>query len=591
MVIVWVGQDPAALAAGGRITLQAMAKVGEGFFYALAGIQISLVLLGAPAAAAGAICSDRASGALLHMFVTDLSDAEIVLGKLSARLTPILGMIACGLPVAGIAGLLGGIDFGALAGLFVVSLALTLLGCVLALAISLVAPKTHEVLMAVHLIEGLALLALPIWWVLAGPAGAPPPAWFQKANPYMLVFSPYTRPGFVSAIDYERFVAVVVALSALLVAATTVCLRPVVVAQSGRAEKAGHRIPAAIARLVPTLVGPSLDGNPVLWREWHRNRPSRMARRMWQGLMFVTALLAAWGTYDLILNGPGRARGGSAGLGLAMMLQLAFGFLILSATAPTVLAEERVRGSLDLLLSTPLSTRSIVVGKWWGVYRRVFQMAPIPVYAVILMAATVPATRIFPAGVRLPYRVVPLMPWERVAASAVASADFLFSGALLVGLGLVFATWTRRLGRAVTLSVIAFFLLAIGLPILGELVFQQLMNVFGRPDWLIDHRWAMLSVMSMSPIFGPTHPIDILFDYSWTGRAPQWVAACAVILLKATLAFVVFCVSVASFDRSLGRVAERKRAGALANELLDPREPMGGAQPVEQVAGAAHAAP
>ena len=42
------------------------------------------------------------------------------------------------------------------------------------------------------------------------------------------------------------------------------------------------------------------------------------------------------------------------------------GFLLASLSAPTVLAEERVRGSLDVLLTTPLPTDRIVLSKWWG---------------------------------------------------------------------------------------------------------------------------------------------------------------------------------------------------------------------------------
>ena len=98
-----------------------MAKLGEWFFYTMAGIQVSLILLAAPAAAAGSICMDRARGTLAHMMATDLSDPEIVLGKLGSRLAPIIGLIACGLPVAALATLLGGVEFGAIAGLFMVS--------------------------------------------------------------------------------------------------------------------------------------------------------------------------------------------------------------------------------------------------------------------------------------------------------------------------------------------------------------------------------------------------------------------------------------------------------------------------------------
>ena len=64
--------------------IQRLARLGENFYYAIATVQLGLVLLVAPAATAGAICVDRARGALAHMLVTDLSDSEIVLGKLAA---------------------------------------------------------------------------------------------------------------------------------------------------------------------------------------------------------------------------------------------------------------------------------------------------------------------------------------------------------------------------------------------------------------------------------------------------------------------------------------------------------------------------
>ena len=43
---------------------------------------------GGAAATAGAVCLDKARGTLDHVLATDLSDAEIVLGKLGVRLVP-----------------------------------------------------------------------------------------------------------------------------------------------------------------------------------------------------------------------------------------------------------------------------------------------------------------------------------------------------------------------------------------------------------------------------------------------------------------------------------------------------------------------
>ena len=62
-----------------------MALLGQWFYIGVVGVQLTLVLVAAPAATAGAICLDRTRGTLADMLVTDLSSAEIVLGTLAAR--------------------------------------------------------------------------------------------------------------------------------------------------------------------------------------------------------------------------------------------------------------------------------------------------------------------------------------------------------------------------------------------------------------------------------------------------------------------------------------------------------------------------
>ena len=84
------------------------------------------------------------------MLATDLSDPEIVLGKLAARLLPILGLVACSWPVLALSSLLGGIDPQALTLAFAIILGVALLGCAMALALSVWARKPHEVVLVVY---------------------------------------------------------------------------------------------------------------------------------------------------------------------------------------------------------------------------------------------------------------------------------------------------------------------------------------------------------------------------------------------------------------------------------------------------------
>ena len=354
---VWViklGGDPYGL------NISKLAAVGESFFYAIVGTQLALVLLAAPAFTAGAICLDRARGTLAHMLVTDLSAAEIVLGKLGSRLLPVLGLVIAGLPILALATLLGGIDPTALFGGFLVTLGVAVVGCSVALALSVWGNKPHEVLLATYVIWALALLAWPAWQLLpASWALGPAPGWLEESNPFWLAFAPYLRPGGVALEDYLFFLAACLVLSALPVLVATVRLRRSATRESARRPR---RRGGVLGWHLPRI-GPSLDFNPVLWRELHRRRPSRWIRVLW--IVYFVGSLAA-----TVLAFIAQA----AAMGREMMpfvnaFVYSIGLLLVSVTSVTSLFEERVRGSLDVLMATPLSTGSIVYGKWWGAFR------------------------------------------------------------------------------------------------------------------------------------------------------------------------------------------------------------------------------
>ena len=268
--------------------------------------------------------------------------------------------------------------------------------------------------------------------------------------------------------DYALFAGAVLLLSAALVVVVIARLRRAVIGGLGRPQHpARWRLPE-LKRFFPSWPSPTLDGNPVLWREWHRNRPSKLGRRLWATLLIICWSIVAWGTYELI---TGSERVGSSSLDAGYGILLVFGLLMLSATAPTALAEERARGSLDVLLATPLSTRSIVLAKWWGTYRRVLVLAVMTVYVSVFLAGAVLDIPGWAVNLRFARAAVPLNVWDRILAVCCGVAEFLVSSAVIVSLGLALATWVRRLNRAIVLSVIAYFLTAIIWSVAVEMIF------------------------------------------------------------------------------------------------------------------------
>jgi hypothetical protein len=169
------------------------------------------------------------------------------------------------------------------------------------------------------------------------------------------------------------------------------------------------------------------------------------------------------------------------------------------------------------------------------------------------MAGSIPELPIWATARPINPPLVPINDGDRLLAAAGTIADFLASGAVIVSLGLALATWIRRLGRSVALSVIAFFITGIGWVILVEsldAVRRRMQSAAGpeRVQWLHD------ALLSLSPIFGPMVPVATLMNAEQHSRAPAWIAMAIVILLKAATAGFVLWLTVKTFDSCLGRV-------------------------------------
>ncbi len=516
-LVIGINQEDTGLVAG-LARLRALAQVGEKMFVAVIGTQLMLVMLAAPAATAGAICLDRSRGTLTHLLVTDLTDREIVLGKLAARLTPVLVLVAATLPVLELLTLLGGVDPDALLGAFVVTLGVAVLGCCLALVFSIRVRRTHEALMATYSVWGLWLLGPPMLGQIARMSGLPlyiPPA---TVDPFQLAFAPYWRPNSVDPEDYIAFLAGTWGISAVLVLLAVwtmrrVCTRdpkPKVARRKRGSDVGGEPTESLWARIL-ARTGPTLDFNPVLWREWHRNRPPRWARIV--ALLFIVlAILSS------VLSITGGANGDLPPFVNAF--QVAIGFLFLSVTAATTLSEERVRGSLDVLMTTPMETSQIVMGKWLGTYRLVPPLAILPLLVVLGVAKS---------------------DTERWMTAILMTAFVLSFGAAITSLGLAMATWCPRLGRAVGLTVSLFLLVTVG----WLFLIVAMGNGPGERSAMMGSPWFFPGMMTDDVLRSGPDPRSWSSAIFWT----FFYALTALFLLGATLA---------TFNRCLGRAGNRQ---------------------------------
>ncbi len=507
------------------------ADLGESYFYPMIGMELALVMLVAPAATAGAICVDRARGTLEHVLATDLSDSEIVLGKLAARLMPVLGLVACSWPVLAISTSLGGIDPIALILAFGVILAVALLGCTMALALSISARKPYEVVLAVYAFWAAMLLAYPFWEGV-GMSWLPTPSsqFLLLANPFYVAFLPY---GTLSAIawqeEYALFLAATLGCSLVLTWLAVWRTRPVAVRSQGRQETTPQL--SLVGRMVRRLPGPSLDRNPVLWREWHRTRSPRMSLLL--ALLLGSTTMACVLKAYILWNEGGEFRWYRSleAEAYPYLLYVPFGLLVLSAVAPMTLSEERQSGSLDVLMTTPLSSWTILRGKWLSAFHLVPWLAIGPGVMALALALSPTLNKENPFIYRL-------RGGERLYACALLFATILVHGAAIVSLGLILATWIRRQSRAIAISVTLFALVSIGCPmmVLGS-------GRFGE---------AIAALSPIVTVFGIvaslSRPGDSTRDFLW------WATIWDVCTLVVALGFL--WLTVRTFERCLGRMPE-----------------------------------
>jgi ABC-type transport system involved in multi-copper enzyme maturation permease subunit len=519
------------------------AQLGVEYFYALIGVELALVMLAAPAATAGAICLDRARGTLAHMLMTDLSDPEIVLGKLAARLMPVMGLVACSWPVMSLCALLGGIDPVALTLAFAIIVAVAILGCTLALTLSVWARKSHEVILATYTVFILGLLIWPIWELTSRVYGAPP-HWTLLFNPFYVAFAPYAVPGKLELWDYLGFFGVILGASVLLSALAVWRTRPV--ACKGSADKSkGPRL-GLIGRVGRWLPGPSLDRNPVLWREWHRSKPSRWMVAILALLMGTTAALCVVGAVSFWQNGVQRGPVSGwqmAGI-FAFLLHVIFGLLMLSAIASTSMSEERQRGSLDILAATALSTRTIVIGKWLGTFRLAALIGVAPGLLAMAMATARSNDQPALAAGLPPQYDQTISLGHRLYGVLLVIATIVAHGALITSLGLALGVWMKRQARAIAFTVGFAIFVGGAWPILVLII----MNGGGHQSG---------EVASLSPVVAITILIEVLatranaFNQGILWWGTFWAAQVFV------LAIGLLALTVRTFDDCFDRMPDK----------------------------------
>src|SRR4051812_31882975 len=142
-----------------------LARFGGILYGMFAMLQLTLMLFFAPLFTAAVVSYEKDRRTFTLLLMTDLSDLEIVLGKLVAGLLNILTILGASLGLLSLCAFFGGISFGQVVNLFLVTAASGVAGGALGLLIALWRDRTFQsisltILMVVFSVAGVEAFAV-----------------------------------------------------------------------------------------------------------------------------------------------------------------------------------------------------------------------------------------------------------------------------------------------------------------------------------------------------------------------------------------------------------------------------------------------
>lgn len=461
----------------GRVQLvQQLQFIAPAISVAVLWIQMGMLLLTAPTTTCSAFSDERQKRTLDVLLLTPIKPWRIVLGKLFSGVTQLLVLSLCSLPVLLAASVYGGLEWRWILLGTGLSLSLAMLAAMFALTFSMWMKKASGAFFLAALCTAFAQ-GLPILVgatiVLANRVqnANTPPSWLMgcfSASSFVGYFclSGSTMGGGRLPIPTEWACLIGIAYSLawvlLLFSIATVSLRKVMLssftgeggarvvvavrpveANKGESEPANESLPRSrrVSRR-NSLGSREVADEPVLWRELAQP----LVRRP---VMQILGVLVLGGFTAWLYIVSGRIEPETATIVTTMVFS---GIMLLQAAGSTTnsISTERESKTWDTLLSTPLSARRIIWGKFAGAIKTMWLM-PMVLLANIVLINVIPG---------------------RLAPRSIIHALLIIPGPLLLlaASGTYLSLVTKSASRASTRNVLFAFFMWAGIPMIAGII-------------------------------------------------------------------------------------------------------------------------
>ncbi|QDV79486.1 ABC transporter permease subunit [Botrimarina mediterranea] len=397
-----------------------LARFGRVVFELLTPLVLTVAVLFSALFSAAAVSQEKSKGTLLLLLLTDLSNSELVIGRLLASLLTVLVSTLAVAPFLLLIALLGGVDHWQIAWALAVTVAAALASGSLGSMLALWREKTFQALAltAIGLVLWLALGEVIASGVLGTPllgmnaddlaarvspwralTAAMEPRWGRAPALFGI-----DQPVATGAESAAWFVGVGVGLTMLLNAISVGMVRVWNPSRELRATPAGAASSAPRERVIAETISPTAPDestvvvgkargqdaavhhaggqsrpvwdNPVLWREvrtWAYGKKVLVVKAAYL-VIFVVCALATVQT----LGDAAALRSAIPPAALPMAPLLVVSLVLVNALSVTSLTGERDGKSLDLLLTTDLSPQELILGKLGGAFWNSREMIVLP---------------------------------------------------------------------------------------------------------------------------------------------------------------------------------------------------------------------
>jgi ABC-type transport system involved in multi-copper enzyme maturation permease subunit len=387
---------------GGAQSFRDLAVAGANAFAWVAYLQLLLICILSPVFMAGAIAQESSPRTWDILLTTPLSSLQMVLGSLFGRLFFILALLFCSLPLFAITQYFGGVPGRSVLLSYAVSgcAALVVGAVAISLAVNRLAGKRAVFAFYVAVVTYLAITAA-VDSQIRPPSGGV--TMMTSLNPFLALYSllspsSYPRPEDIELAQLtglKRFMlgSPVAAwctfsggLSVLMLGISATTVRQVGASIGGVPWY--RRMFGLAAKDSTTRKARGVSMNPIAWRE-STARGATLSKMIARWGFVAAGTLWALALCVYYSGGGITASTFRSVLLVTVWTELIVIVLVAINTSATAISREREDGTLDILLTTPITPRAYLNGKLIGLIQFLLPLLAVPVITVFFASVYV----------------------------------------------------------------------------------------------------------------------------------------------------------------------------------------------------------